>query len=141
LADHEHDGNDGTLAVARDGPHLALEIHEGSTTNETSLVLKLLLHLLNLHSDVWVVGRKSSELGQDGSGLLPVILFGEEARRLVAEENTNNHEDGWKHLHGQRNLPLSVTLGVFKRTKVDPEGHHDTECDVELVNTSHATSN
>lgn len=140
LANHEHDRDDGTLAVGWDGPHLSLQIHEGGTGNQLSLVLKLLGHFLQLHADVWVISWEVAESDQDGSGLLPVILLCEETWRLVAEEDTDDQDDSWKHLKGQWDLPLSATSCVEKRTIVDPKREHDTGRDVQLVYTSQATT-
>lgn len=140
LTDHESDGDEGTLSVTGNEPHLALEVHEGSAANHTSLVLELLVHLVKLHADVRMIGRKVAKACQNGSCFFPVILLGEETRRLIAETDTNKHENSWKHLQCQRNLPDGVSFAVLERTVVDPEGHHDADCNVELVDTSQATT-
>lgn len=73
LADHKSNRNEGSLSVGRNRPHLALEIHEASSANKSSLVFKLLAHLLQLHSDIWVVCGKVPKFGQDSGGFLPVV--------------------------------------------------------------------
>lgn len=140
LTDHESDGDKSTFSVTWDEPHLTLEIHEGSTANHASLVLELLLHILKLHANVRVICWKVAKSCQNMSCLLPVVLLGEEARRLVAQRNTDQHENSWKHLQSQRNLPDSISLAVLEGPIVDPEGHHDTDCNIELVNTGQTTT-
>lgn len=136
LANHESDGDESSLSVSWDGPHLALEIHEAGPTDQTSLHLKLFGHFFQLHADVRVVGGKVTNANQHSRCLLPVVLLGKETRSLVAQGDTDQHEDSWKHLHSQRDLPLRVSLAVKERSIVDPEGHHDSDGNVKLVDTS-----
>lgn len=52
LEDHEQDGNDGTISVAWDRPHLLEERLEGGVSRQPSLVVELVGHFLDLVLDV-----------------------------------------------------------------------------------------
>jgi hypothetical protein len=52
LEDHEQDGDDGTVSVAWDRPHLPEERLEGGVSRQPSLVIELVGHFLDLVLDV-----------------------------------------------------------------------------------------
>lgn len=52
LEDHEQDGNDGSVSVAWNSPHLPEERLEGGVSRQPSLVVELVSHFLDLILDV-----------------------------------------------------------------------------------------
>ena len=74
LCDHKPDGDDGSLSVSRNGPHLSHQVHERSATDQGSFVVKLLLHLAEFHLHIRVGGRKCSDVRQDCRGFIPAIF-------------------------------------------------------------------
>jgi hypothetical protein len=58
LPDHEHDGDESTLAVCGDEPHLLEQRLGGGIANEISLILELQRHVTDFVADILVVRRK-----------------------------------------------------------------------------------
>lgn len=140
LADHEQNGNDGTLAVAGDGPHLLHEGAEGGIASQAALRLKLLGHLVDLVLDVLAVGREATGAGQDDGGALPVVLAGAPTGGLGGEEHAGDEQDGGECLEGKRDDEDGVAGDVEQAAVVDPEGQHNTDDDEELVDGGQATA-
>lgn len=141
LADHEADGDESTVSVALDGPHLLLEVHEGGLAHELALVLKLLLDLAKLVLDIGVVLGQVAELGENGAALLPAVLASEPTGRLGAEEHADDEQDSGDTLNGERDDVLGRILEVLVGAVVDPEGNHHAGDDEELVQTGEETTN
>jgi hypothetical protein len=59
LADHEHDGDESTLAVAGNGDHLLEKSLGGSITSQTALGLELGSHVLDLIPNVIGIGGEA----------------------------------------------------------------------------------
>ena len=77
--------------------------------------------------------RQLAHVAQRGAGLLPVVLLGEPARGLVAEEHADEEEDGWQELHRKGHDKGSVPVQVQERAVVYPEGYHGAHGFEELV--------
>lgn len=113
LVDHESDGDKSTLSVGWNKPHFALEIPEAGTSNEFTLSLQLTSHIVQLHSDVWVISWEVANSDQDSASSLPVICFGKETSRLCAEPDTDEKDDSWKTLEGQGNEVDGLSFAVL----------------------------
>jgi hypothetical protein len=74
LADHQSDRKKGTFSVARDFPHLPHQVLEGGITDESALVVELLLDLSQLASNVRVSRRQVANAGEYNRGLVPAVL-------------------------------------------------------------------
>lgn len=59
LEDHEEDGDDGSVSVARNCPHLLEKRLEGGVSSQASFMFKLIGHFLNLVLYVFGVGRQT----------------------------------------------------------------------------------
>ena len=124
LADHKRDRDDRALAIPRNGPHLTLLGPEAAPAHLGALLVQLDLHLLQLGLDVGVRDGQLAHVAQRGAGLLPVVLLGEPARGLVAEEHADEEEDGWQELHRKGHDERRVPVQVQERAVVYPEGYH-----------------
>jgi hypothetical protein len=141
LADHQSNGKKSTVSVARNGPHLPHQVLEAGITDQSAFVVKLILDLCQLASDVRVSRRKSTDKRKDIRGLVPTVLTGQPTRRFVTEPHRSKQQHGRKTLHDERDDVLRVARNVSVRAVVDPEGQHDTGSDEELVNSGQATTN
>ena len=135
LTNHQSDGKKSTLAVARDGPHLSHQVLEGGVTNESALVIELILDLGQLSSNVRVGRRQVANAGEDSRGFVPTVLTCEPTGRLVAEPHGCEEQHSRKTLHDQGNDVLRVAFEVRVGAVVNPESKHDSGSDEELVNT------
>lgn len=72
-------------------------------------------------------------MGERGARGFPAVLPGEPAGGLVAQEHTEQEEDGGEALHGQRDEVHGRAADVQQGAVVDPERQHDAQGDEELV--------
>lgn len=133
LADHEEDADERALAVAGDRPHLLHEVPGAGPADELALVLELRDDVLELVVNVGVRGGEGAHARERRPRLLPPVLLGQPARRLVAQHHADEEEHRRQRLHRERHHVLRRALNVQQAAVVDPEGQHDAHRDEELV--------
>ena len=119
MADHKSDGDEGALAVTRDGEHLLEKILDTGTGNKHTLVLELIGDVLDLVLDVGMRRWQVSHAGKDGSGLFPLVLLGEETGRLFVQGHAADKENSLKS--ERNNVDLRTAGEVHERSVVHPE--------------------
>lgn len=102
LADHQADRDESTLAVARNEPHFPLEVHEGSTADQSPLVLELFPNLTEFMADVVVVSWQLAQVCEDSFGVFPSVGLCEPTRRFLAQEHADEEGDGRESLGDER---------------------------------------
>ncbi|EGX90741.1 hypothetical protein CCM_07161 [Cordyceps militaris CM01] len=135
LADHEHDGDEGAVAVAGDEEHFAKESLGRAAAGQAPLNLELVGHFLYLSLHVGVRGGQVSESRECRGGLFPVVLLGEPAGGFGREGHADDEENGRERLEGERDDILGGGGDVEKTAIIDParEGDHDAKHVKELV--------
>lgn len=98
LADHQADGDESTLAVAGDEPHFSLEVHEGSTADQSPLVLELFPDLTEFISDVVMISWQLAQVCEDSFGVFPAVGLCEPTWRFLAQEHADEEGDGRESL-------------------------------------------
>ena len=86
LADHQPDGNQRSLPVSRNCPHLPHESLERSIAYQKAFVLELVRDLFHLACDVRVILREVANQGQYPGCIFPTVFPGQPSRRFVTEE-------------------------------------------------------
>lgn len=64
-----------------------------------------------------MVGRQIANLAEDFLSAFPVVLLGQESRRLRAEDDSNKEDGTWQQLKSEGNEPLS--LGAARDGSID----------------------
>lgn len=117
-----------------------MQVRGGGVTDEPALGLELLDDLGELLLEVGVRGREVTKARQHILALLPAVLAGEPAGRLVAEQHAEAQQQGGERLDREREDVHDLAGHVDVDRIVDPEGDHTTRHDEELVHARQQTT-